>query len=156
MPQVSKRFLDRDIEEKLFELFWEVIGDLRSQREIKQFLKDLLTPTEEIVLSKRIAIALMLLKGYDYRSIDETLKVSTTTVGRVALWLKHEGEGYRKVLTRVIRREKMSEFWERIDWGLSKVFPPYRRDWKEFYKQKAAKQKIETPIGRVKKATRKF
>jgi len=137
MAQVSKYPLKKEVKERIDELLWEVIGSLRSKEETENFFRDLLSPTEEIMLSKRLAIALMLLKKYDYRTISDVLKVSTGTVGKISLWLKHEGEGYRRVLEKIIAKEKWEELWEKIDERISKIIPPRGRDWKSFYSEKA-------------------
>jgi len=147
MAQVSKYPLKKEVKERIEELLWEVIGSLRSKQETEKFFRDLLSPTEEIMLSKRLAIALMLLKNYEYRTISEILKVSTGTVGKISLWLKHEGEGYRGVLEKIIAKEKWEELWEKIDEGIRRILPPKGRDWKSFYSEKArAKAKSRRPF----------
>lgn len=146
MTQVSKYPLRKEVEKRLFELFWEVIEKLRTKEQIEKFLKDLLTPTEEIMLAKRVAIALMLLKKYDYRTIRDTLKVSLTTIGKVSLWLKYEGGGYREVLEKIIRQQNWENLFEKLDDGLDKILPPPRgKNWQEFYKNRAS-QRTKTSI----------
>ena len=147
MAQVSKYPLKKEVKERIEELLWEVIGSLKSKQETEKFFRDLLSPTEEIMLSKRLAIALMLLKKYDYRTISDILKVSTGTVGKISLWLKHEGEGYRRVLEKIIAKEKWEELWEKIDEGISRILPPKGKDWKIFYSERAkAKVKSHRPF----------
>lgn len=146
MTQVSRRPLKKEVEEKLFEVFWEVFELMRTKKEAESFLKELLTPTEEIMLAKRVAVALMLLKGYDYREIQDSLNVSATTVGKVSLWLRRGGEGYRRILEKIIKRQKVEEFWEKVDGFLGKVLPPPKgRDWKNYYRQKYTARR-KTPV----------
>lgn len=106
MAQVSKILLRREIEKRVFDLFLEAIGEVKGKSEVSTFLNDLLSPTERLMLAKRLSIALLLHKGYDQRTICQILKVSLGTVNKVSLLLKLEGEGYRRMINKVIAREK--------------------------------------------------
>lgn len=68
---------------------------------MERYIFDLLTPTERIMLAKRLAIAAFLIEGLPYHAISEMLKVSTSTIGRVNLWLKTAGDGYRLVIEKI-------------------------------------------------------
>lgn len=73
---------------------------LHTEREITQFLKDLLTFEELAEFERRFAIAQLLWSGeMTYREIAKKLSVSTTTVSRVARFLEKEPhQGYKAVL----------------------------------------------------------
>lgn len=142
MPQVSRRKVQKEIEVRMFEIFWREIADLKDAKETEMFFNDLLTRTEKIMLSKRLAIAIMLLKGNDYAVIKDALKVSTTTVASVNSWLNHGGEGYKKVVEKILKREKFEKLMptsvsELIEGSL----PPKGKDWKTFYRKQAEKQR---------------
>lgn len=124
MPQVSKYPVSKEVQERMFEIFWETIAGLENAQKASEFFHDLLTPTEKIMLAKRLAIALLLIKGYDYRSIVNTLKVSPTTIGSVRLWFQTAGSGYRKAIEKIIKSEKQEEFFEKIEEVISKFIPP--------------------------------
>ncbi len=68
-----------------------------------RFLVDLCTPAELRALSERWAVAKLLDEGeLSYRDIREKTGVSTTTIGRVARFLKDEPhQGYRIILDRL-------------------------------------------------------
>lgn len=82
---------------------YEAIGMLESPEEIKRFMADLCTPGEIKAFTERWAIAKMLDKGEDgYREIAAATTASTTTVARVARFLKQENyQGYRLILDRL-------------------------------------------------------
>lgn len=101
MPQVSKNPVPRETEKKIRKAFTRVLVDIRSEREMERYIFDLLTPTERIMLAKRLAIATLLIEGLPYREIAERLKVSTATVGRVNLWLQTSGDGYRLAIEKI-------------------------------------------------------
>ena len=123
MPQVSKYPLNKTTETRLYQLFWETVSNLKDASKAKEFFTDLLTPTEKIMLSKRLAIAVMLIKGYDYSFIKSLLRVSPTTIGSVSLWLKYSGSGYRKVVERLARKEKFEDVLEGIE-SAAEIFIP--------------------------------
>ena len=71
--------------------------------EMERFLADLCTPAEIGILAERWHVA-RLLDGtsLSYREIHEATGVSTTTIVRVARFLKQERhQGYRTVIDRV-------------------------------------------------------
>lgn len=113
MPQVSKRVLRKEIEEKVTETFLEAISQVRDKAEVQLFINDLLSPVERVMLAKRMAIAVLLLKGWDYRSIDDLLKVSNDTIAKVSLIIKIN-EGYRKIVDKLSKTEAGREFWKDV------------------------------------------
>ena len=92
----------------MFEIFYEILAERKTSKEVKEFLTDLLTPTEQVMLAKRLSIAILLTYECDYRTISETLKVSYSTIGNVANWLKLAGRGYRQALHAFIEKHKPS------------------------------------------------
>lgn len=83
-------------------LFSAILG-LETEADIRAFLTDLLTPSELRALSERWLVARLLYEGsLSYREIAERAQTSTTTVVRVARFLKQEPhQGYRLVLDRM-------------------------------------------------------
>ena len=78
------------------------IAALKTPDEATRFLRDLTTPAEMRAFEERWAIAQMLDEGRPYRDIAEALGGSTTTVARVARFLKDEPhQGYRLLLDRL-------------------------------------------------------
>jgi len=73
---------------------------LKTAADMERFLIDLCTPAELRALSERWHVARLLDDGrQSYRDIHAQTGVSTTTIGRVARFLKDEPHGgYRNVL----------------------------------------------------------
>lgn len=135
MPQVSKIRLRKEIEERMFKIFFQSMADAKTPKETENLLNDLLTPTEKIMLAKRLAIALLLLRGYDYSTVRQILKVSYGTISRVANWLKIEGSGYRKILTKMARQEIWKDLLNQInDVFIGITPPPYDRGYRDLQK----------------------
>lgn len=74
---------------------------LKTDQEVLNFLRDLLTPAEIEEFSNRLEIARLLEKGMPYLEIAKKAGVSTTTVTRVAQWLFSGCGGYETVLKRL-------------------------------------------------------
>ncbi|EKE14782.1 MAG: TrpR like protein, YerC/YecD [uncultured bacterium] len=71
---------------------------LKTEQEVANFLRDLLTIKEMEEFANRLEVAKLLKQGLSYKAIAKKLGVSTTTVTRVALWLFRGCGGYQKVL----------------------------------------------------------
>ncbi len=71
---------------------------LKTEQEVANFLRDLLTIKEFEEFANRLEMARLLKKGWSYKKIARELKVSTTTVTRTAHWLFRGCGGYDKVL----------------------------------------------------------
>lgn len=71
---------------------------LKSEQEVANFLRDLLTIKEIEEFANRLEMAKLLKQGMSYKAISKKLKVSTTTVTRTAHWLFRGCGGYEKVL----------------------------------------------------------
>jgi len=75
---------------------------LKNEKNIKDFLIDLLSVSEIKDLAKRIKIAELLnQQELSYKNIAEKLKTSTTTVTRVAHWLNHGKGGLKKIVDQI-------------------------------------------------------
>lgn len=82
---------------------YEAFAALRDADEAARFLRDLATPAELAAFAERWRIARMLDEGaLSYREIAAATGASTTTVGRVARFLREEPhQGYRTMLDRL-------------------------------------------------------
>jgi len=78
------------------------LSSVKSTEEMERFLIDLCTPAEFRAMAERWHVAQLLDKGgQSYRDINAETGVSTTTIARVARFLKDEPhQGYRAVLDR--------------------------------------------------------
>lgn len=68
---------------------------------MKLFLRDLLTPSERIMLGRRLMIARRLLRGDSTNKIAADLKVGRDTIWRVQKWLKDDLQGYEKAVAKL-------------------------------------------------------
>ena len=87
----------------------KALTSVKTAEEMERFLVDLCTPAELRALAERWHVAQILDAGeQSYREINALTGVSTTTIGRVARFLKDEPhQGYRTVLDRMQRPEEI-------------------------------------------------
>ena len=81
---------------------------LKDEKEAKYFLRDLLTESEIEEFSKRWQAAQMLDKKMPYTEIVKQTGLSSTTVARVANWLKNGKGGYRLMLNKLHHHNSIS------------------------------------------------
>lgn len=118
MSQLSKRSLNNGTEKRIYEIFTQVLANSSSKDDITSLLYDFLTPTERIMLPKKLCISYLLDKGYDQRAISHYLKVSFTTITKVSTALKNGGKGYKTMLERIRKQETFSAVLTSIESGI--------------------------------------
>jgi TrpR-related protein YerC/YecD len=78
----------------------EALLALKTRDEVERFLRDLCTIAELEAMGHRWAVAQLVDRGLPYLEISQKTHASTTTVTRVAHWLRHGEGGYRLALDR--------------------------------------------------------
>ena len=116
MTQVSKRLLAKQMEEKVYETFWEMIGKLNKKEEADLFFSDLFTSAERVNFIKRLSIGILLYKSYDWRQICDLLKVSPNTVAKI--YSKLKGQGFKLFFEKVEKEKNWVQFWK----DLAKIY----------------------------------
>jgi TrpR-related protein YerC/YecD len=101
MKDLRRAKIDKDLDQKRLDRLYGAVLSLKTKEECAAFLRDLCTVGELQALSERLAIAERVSKDESYISIAGDLGASTTTVTRVAHWLKHGMGGYRTVIQRL-------------------------------------------------------
>jgi|SRR5579862_2716671 len=81
------------------ELF-ATVASLRTPAEAERFLRDLCTIAELDAMAHRWQVAQLLNEGLPYLEVARRAHASTTTVTRVAQWLRHGEGGYELALRR--------------------------------------------------------
>lgn len=102
MTKVSRRFLPQNLERGLLSDFWFAIRQL-DDRERVFFLDKILTPTEKVMLAKRLAIIKDLAKGGTYHEISEKHKVISYTIARMSELLRASTVDLLPILRKIDR-----------------------------------------------------
>lgn len=71
---------------------------INTEKDMLAFLRDIATPEELDELSTRWQAAKLIHTGASYRDIAKKTGLSTTTVTRVAHWVKNGEGGYKSLL----------------------------------------------------------
>jgi len=148
MARVSQRWLQPEVKDKIHQLLVECVASCHDQNTAGNFIDVLLTKTEKLMIGKRIAIALMLIKNHTPAEIDEKLKVSQTTVYTVKTWLDEKGKEYRQLIKEIAdrdesRQRKYQDLREEAEGGF--LPPRPGTNWKELKRsqwQKAKSAKV--------------
>ncbi len=82
------------------EALFDAVRTLRTRAEVERFLRDLCTLSELEAMAHRWQVARLLEQGLPYLEISERTGASTTTVTRVAQWLRNGEGGYQLALKR--------------------------------------------------------
>jgi uncharacterized protein YerC len=124
MPQLSKRYLHKDIEERLYHVFLEHLANLHGFSLMSEFIECVFSKKERIMIAKRLAIAVLLSRGNTYDEIDETLKVSKSTITGIQRQLSLEAPGYKKAINDIEKRRMLEKAGDVLDELLLNVSMP--------------------------------
>lgn len=147
MGRVSKHFMNPEIEKRVYDVFIESVKNTKTSNEVVDFLNDLLSPVEKIMMAKRVAVAFLLLQDkYTYDEIARTVKVSRGTIAKTHATFALQGKGYRKILGDILKRKAAKiALSELLD--ILTPLPPKGANWGEWKKKKRiSKLKRQEPL----------
>ena len=110
MTQISKYRVSQKVNDQISDIFFQTIANLTQKKQGLDFFSEFLTPTEKVMLSKRLAIGYLLARGYEYREISRILKVSTATVTNFARLYKY-GTSYKNIVDKILSKIKTKEMF---------------------------------------------
>lgn len=93
--------IEPELNNQQFQELCRAVLKLKTEKESRNFLRDLCTLSELNALTERFQVAKRLNKKQSYREISKKIGASTTTVTRVAYWLHHGMGGYQHVLRKM-------------------------------------------------------
>jgi uncharacterized protein YerC len=98
--------LSKQEQDELFIRFAQVLSMLHGSVEAANFIRDLLSEQEALMLARRIWIAELLQQGCTYEQICREIKVGPGTIAKVQHWMETYGDGFRTVIKRVSGKSK--------------------------------------------------
>lgn len=122
-----KHKLSKQEQTELFVKLARSLSLLRSPQETAEFLKDLLSEAEVLMLARRLQIAEMLVDGQTYEQIKEVMKVGQSTIARVQTWLELYGEGYRTVI------DRSRKYQPAVESDSGKLWAQHKRKYPMYY-----------------------
>jgi uncharacterized protein YerC len=115
MSKVSRIPLRGDIWDRIFDLFVDTSSSFKDKKTLSFFINDLYSPTEKIMLSKRLAAAVLLAKGHDYKSIGRVLRISDPTIAKISIKIKYTDGGLKKAVEKILAKQSSQIFWKGIE-----------------------------------------
>jgi len=104
--------------------FFDLVSEMRTKKELVGFFVGLLSPSETIMLARRIQIAELILEGKKYSEISSIMKVSESTIASVARWLDVENSQFRKQIKHHQKMQKKKGV-KRTKSYYSRIMSPY-------------------------------
>jgi len=148
MPQVSRYPLKPETWNKIFNLFLHTFASINKKSDLSRVFYDLLSSTERIMLAKRLAIALLLVKKHNYNSIKHILHVTTGTIAKIQKQLLEGQGGLQIALEKIFKAQQTELLWEEIK-DLLDVPPPsfHKSEWgKRKYQRKQKINRIKSSL----------
>ncbi len=119
--KISEKKLNKNLQNQVFQIFYQTIADLKTPEEAEIFFSDFLSETARIALAKRLAVAVFLDKKRSYENIKETLKVSSSTVAEVYKQLSLPG--FQLALNKIKAEEWADKWSKKIGGALQRILP---------------------------------
>ncbi|MFA6017212.1 MAG: Trp family transcriptional regulator [Patescibacteria group bacterium] len=132
MTRISKYRVEDKVLKKLYFLMFEIISNMDEEERFTAIISELLSPTEKIMIVKRVAIIYLLMKEIDYLVISDVLKVSSRTIAKFHS-IMDEGKEVMSILEAVVGNEKIKDFFEEL---LFREPGTYGVNWKSAWRQK--------------------
>jgi len=133
MTRISKQKLKKEALLRIENRLVEAVVKTQSTSSGKRFVDELLSPSEKIMLAKRLGVAFMLLEGVSPYYIAKVLGMSTSTTLRIKKQLEKRELPYLvSFFEKTIHRYR---FWVDIEMLIRAGMPPIagRGRWKWFY-----------------------
>ncbi len=113
MTYVSKGPLKSDIKKRLDKQFVNTIVSLRTTSGGKNFISELLTESEQIMLAKRLMMIFMIAEGVSQYKIKYLLQVSSSTVSHIASRL--DSGAYKHIKKDCRSKRNRQTFWDELE-----------------------------------------
>lgn len=118
MSKVKPHTVDPKEKFQAVDSLFDVIMRLKTKQEIVDFFLGLFTPSESLMMARRVQIARMLLNDNSYDEIKRKLKVSSQTINSTDRWLHKGDEKYTAWLrSRVSEIENMKKTKNNLTYG---------------------------------------
>jgi len=129
MVRVSQRYIQETKLKRIFDLFFEVIINIKNKKQAEKIISEILTSSEKIMVAKRITCIYLLLKEIPLIEIAEAIKMSSSTV----FYFKEKYEQAketREILSTILAKEEIKNFFEDIFVEL-KTIPGKGTNWRQ-------------------------
>ena len=95
MVRISEKRIKKEVFVKILDQLFDYIVGVKTKSESKRFLGEFFTTSEKIMLAKRLALIVMLKRGYSFTVIRRTLKMSESTVAKFGRFFRQNKFSFR-------------------------------------------------------------
>lgn len=110
MPHLSRNKLSRKTEQEITEKLVLILTTTTRTKEMTELLNSLITPTEKIMLAKRLAIIVLLEDGTPEAQVAQILHVTRSTVAKMQLFYEARGKGFKIALKKLEEQKQLESF----------------------------------------------
>lgn len=90
MPKVKIYSVNRKEKQRIEDELFEIISKLKTKQEVFDFMIELFTESETLMIGRRIQVAKMILQGFSYDEIKSKMKVGFQTISKIEHWLRND------------------------------------------------------------------
>lgn len=144
MVQLSRRQVKPEVQLKIFKLVFDVIGKQKDSIHFTNVLNGIFSQVEKLMIAKRVATLFLLVKGIDWNTICDVLKVSPSSVSKCNMILLNNSE-IETTLKKLIKQEDMNVFFEELFLAFFGPGTAYI-SWKKARKRKRELEQRKTEI----------
>lgn len=110
MPHVSKYRLGKKAEGEIINNLNIAFTVINSGEEMVNFINSLLSPTERVMLAKRLAMIILIESGMSDPQISDLLHVTHGTVAKMRLFYEARGAGFKVALKKLEEQKRLKAF----------------------------------------------
>lgn len=119
MPHLSRNKLARKTEESLVNNLNLVLTNIAKSEDMLSFVTTLLTPTEKLMVAKRLAIIILVEEDLPDSIIADSLNVTRITVAKMRYFYEAHGEGFR-IAIKALEKQKQLDAFKKLLLSLAK------------------------------------
>lgn len=112
MTHVSRFPIHKDVYIEILRSLYRLVADLRRPEEVAIILEDFLTKTERLMLAKRLALAKLIMEGYDEVTIHRLLHVSKGTIYHMKQALQKSSSPFQQHIRKCLQQEAFQKLIE--------------------------------------------
>jgi len=94
--KINRFTIDIKVENKLKKHLWKALSFSNSPTVAQEFWEKFLTPSEVVILAKRLEVFKKVIEKKPYQSIKDELKVGSTTIARAQNTVRKHGSSFKK------------------------------------------------------------
>ena len=112
MSKVKAYSIDKKEKQKIVSDLFEIFVELKTKNEVFAFLLGLFTPSEVVMIARRIQVVKMIIDKANYDEIRAKLKVSNQTITKMEHWLKNDDTKTEFIIRKINSSKKKGNQYE--------------------------------------------